>query len=59
RQIYDSDSELLIALDKTILGTPLPRIASNSDSSSLQRWVVTSFILAPTVFLLFFSQVLL
>ncbi|KAJ7624664.1 ABC transporter [Roridomyces roridus] len=51
-------SMLLIALDQTILATALPRIASDFDAFSLQGWVSTAFILAQTVFLLFYGQVL-
>ncbi|KAJ7141793.1 ABC transporter [Mycena crocata] len=51
-------SILLIALDQTILSTALPRIASDFNSFSLQGWVATSFILAQTIFLLFYGQVL-
>ncbi|KAJ6493161.1 ABC transporter [Mycena sanguinolenta] len=51
-------SWLLIALDQTILATALPRIASDFNSFSLQGWVATSFVLAQTVFLLFYGQVL-
>ncbi|KAJ7198312.1 major facilitator superfamily domain-containing protein [Mycena pura] len=51
-------SLLLIALDQTILSTALPRIASDFDSFSLQGWVATSFVLAQTVFLLFYGQLL-
>ncbi|KAJ7627025.1 ABC transporter [Roridomyces roridus] len=51
-------SLLLIALDQTILSTALPRIASDFDSFSLQGWVSSSFVLAQTVFLLFYGQML-
>ncbi|KAJ7808133.1 transporter [Mycena olivaceomarginata] len=51
-------SMLLIALDQIILSTALPRIASNFDSFSLQGWVATSFVLAQTVFILFYGQML-
>ncbi|KAF7364622.1 Major facilitator transporter-like protein [Mycena venus] len=51
-------SILLIALDETILATALPRIASDFESFTLQGWVATSFVLAHTVFLLFYGQVL-
>ncbi|KAJ7116936.1 major facilitator superfamily domain-containing protein [Mycena epipterygia] len=51
-------SILLIALDQTILATALPRIASDFNSFSLQGWVSSSFILAQTVFILFYGQVL-
>ncbi|KAJ7867671.1 major facilitator superfamily domain-containing protein, partial [Mycena olivaceomarginata] len=51
-------SVLLIALDQTILATALPRIASDFNSFSLQGWVATSFILAQTVFVLFYGQLL-
>ncbi|KAJ7726126.1 MFS general substrate transporter [Mycena metata] len=51
-------SLFLIALDQTILATALPRIASDFDAFSLQGWVSSSFILAQTVFLLFYGQVL-
>ncbi|KAK7050321.1 major facilitator transporter-like protein [Favolaschia claudopus] len=49
---------LLVALDQTILATALPRIASDLNSFSLQAWVATSFVLAQSVFILFFGQVL-
>ncbi|KAF7323266.1 Major facilitator superfamily protein [Mycena chlorophos] len=52
-------SIFLIALDQTILSTALPRIASDFDAFSLQGWISTSFILAQTVFLLFYGQLLL
>ncbi|KAJ3912102.1 ABC transporter [Lentinula edodes] len=51
-------SLLLIALDQTILSTALPRIASDFNSFSLQGWVSSSFVLAQTVFLLFYGQLL-
>ncbi|KAJ7122581.1 ABC transporter [Mycena crocata] len=51
-------SLLLISLDQTILSTALPRIASDFNSFSLQGWVASSFILAQTIFLLFYGQVL-
>ncbi|KAJ6549679.1 major facilitator superfamily domain-containing protein [Mycena capillaripes] len=51
-------SLLLIALDQTILSTALPRIASDFEAFSLQGWVATSFVLAQTVFLLFYGQLL-
>ncbi|KAJ7718769.1 ABC transporter, partial [Mycena maculata] len=51
-------SVLLVALDQTILATALPRIASDFDSFTLQGWVATSFVLAQTVFLLFYGQLL-
>ncbi|KAF7314643.1 Major facilitator transporter-like protein [Mycena kentingensis (nom. inval.)] len=51
-------SVLLVALDQTILATALPRIASDFNNFSLQGWVATSFILAQTVFLLFYGQLL-
>ncbi|KAF7303418.1 Major facilitator transporter-like protein [Mycena indigotica] len=51
-------SLLLVALDQTILSTALPRIASDFSAFTLQGWVATSFILAQTVFLLFYGQVL-
>ncbi|KAF7290179.1 Major facilitator transporter-like protein [Mycena indigotica] len=66
-------SVLLVALDQTcVLYTmfspcshqlassplPSPRIASDFDSFSLQGWVATSFVLAQTVFLLFYGQLL-
>ncbi|KAJ7741708.1 ABC transporter [Mycena metata] len=51
-------SFFLIALDQTILATALPRIASDFEAFSLQGWVSSSFILAQTVFLLFYGQVL-
>ncbi|KAJ6495364.1 ABC transporter [Mycena sanguinolenta] len=51
-------SLLLIALDQTILSTALPRIASDFNNFSLQGWVATSFVLAQTVFILFYGQVL-
>ncbi|KAJ7222993.1 major facilitator superfamily domain-containing protein [Mycena haematopus] len=44
-------SLLLVSLDQTILATALPHIAS-------VRWVATSFVLAQTVFVLFFGQIL-
>ncbi|KAJ7737380.1 ABC transporter [Mycena metata] len=47
-----------VALDQTILATALPRIASDFDAFSLQGWVSTSFILAQSVFLLFYGQLL-
>ncbi|KAJ6483557.1 major facilitator superfamily domain-containing protein [Mycena vitilis] len=40
------------------LATALPRIASDINSFYLQAWVATSFVLAQSVFLLFFGQVL-
>ncbi|KAK7039735.1 major facilitator transporter-like protein [Favolaschia claudopus] len=49
-------SQMLIALDQTILATALPRIASQFQAFSLQGWVATSFILAQTVFILFIGQ---
>ncbi|KAJ7052200.1 ABC transporter [Mycena amicta] len=49
---------LLVALDQTILATALPRIASDFNSFTLQGWIATSFVLAQTVFLLFYGQVL-
>ncbi|KAJ7185328.1 major facilitator superfamily domain-containing protein [Mycena filopes] len=49
---------LLVALDQTILATALPRIASDFNSFSLQGWVSTSFVLAQSVFLLFYGQML-
>ncbi|KAF7314900.1 Major facilitator transporter-like protein [Mycena indigotica] len=49
---------LLTALDQTILATALPRIASDFDAFTLQGWVATAFILAQTIFLLFYGQVL-
>ncbi|KAJ6617097.1 transporter [Mycena sp. CBHHK59/15] len=49
---------LLIALDQTILSTALPRIASDFNSFSLQGWVASSFVLAQTIFLLFYGQLL-
>ncbi|KZP15581.1 MFS general substrate transporter [Athelia psychrophila] len=49
---------LLIALDQTILATALPRIASDFGAFSLQGWVASSFVLAQTVFLLFFGQLM-
>ncbi|KAJ7677128.1 ABC transporter [Mycena polygramma] len=51
-------SVLLVALDQTILATALPRIASDFQAFSLQGWVATSFVLAQTVFLLVYGQVL-
>ncbi|KAJ7339008.1 ABC transporter [Mycena albidolilacea] len=51
-------SQMLIALDQTILATALPRIASDLHSFTLQGWVATSFILTQTVFMLFYGQVL-
>ncbi|CAK5270693.1 unnamed protein product [Mycena citricolor] len=51
-------SLLLVALDQTILATALPRIASDFNAFTLQGWVSTSFVLAQTVFLLFYGQVL-
>ncbi|KAJ7450967.1 major facilitator superfamily domain-containing protein [Mycena galericulata] len=51
-------STALVALDQTILATALPRIASDFDSFSLQGWVATAFILAQSVFLLFYGQIL-
>ncbi|KAJ7164486.1 transporter [Mycena filopes] len=51
-------SLFLVALDQTILATALPRIASDFNAFSLQGWVSSSFILAQTVFLLFYGQVL-
>ncbi|KAJ7111784.1 ABC transporter [Mycena epipterygia] len=48
----------LTALDQTILSTALPRIASDFNAFSLQGWVSSSYILAQTVFLLFYGQVL-
>ncbi|KAJ7223749.1 transporter [Mycena haematopus] len=51
-------SLLLIALDQTILATALPRIASDFNSFDLQGWVATAFILAQTVFILFYGQIL-
>ncbi|KAJ7156630.1 major facilitator superfamily domain-containing protein, partial [Mycena filopes] len=51
-------SLFLVALDQTILATALPRIASDFDAFSLQGWVSSSFILAQTVFLLFYGQIL-
>ncbi|KAJ7111835.1 transporter [Mycena epipterygia] len=51
-------SILLIALDQTILATALPRIASDFNSFALQGWVSSSFILAQSVFLLFYGQLL-
>ncbi|KAF7300398.1 Major facilitator transporter-like protein [Mycena chlorophos] len=51
-------SVLLVALDQTILATALPRIASDFDAFTLQGWVSSSFVLAQTVFLLFYGQLL-
>ncbi|KAF7344330.1 Major facilitator transporter-like protein [Mycena sanguinolenta] len=51
-------SQMLLALDQTILGTALPRIASDFDAFSLQGWVATAFILTQSVFLLFYGQVM-
>ncbi|KAE9383451.1 MFS general substrate transporter [Gymnopus androsaceus JB14] len=48
----------LIALDQTILATALPRIASDFDAFLLQGWVAASFLLAQTVFLLLYGQIL-
>ena len=48
----------MIALDQTILSTALPHIASDFGAFSLQGWVATAFVLAQTVFLLFYGQVL-
>ncbi|KAJ7164422.1 ABC transporter [Mycena filopes] len=48
----------LVLLDQTILATALPRIASDFNSFSLQGWISTSFILAQSVFLLFYGQML-
>ncbi|KAJ7495343.1 major facilitator superfamily domain-containing protein [Mycena latifolia] len=42
----------------SIIATALPRIASDFDSFSLQGWVATSFVLAQSVFILFFGQVM-
>ncbi|KZP21415.1 transporter [Athelia psychrophila] len=49
---------LMIALDQTILATALPRISSDFNAFALQGWVASSFILAQTVFLLFFGQLM-
>ncbi|KAF7305394.1 Major facilitator transporter-like protein [Mycena chlorophos] len=49
---------LLIALDQTILSTALPQIATSFNSFTLQGWISSSFILAQTVFLLFYGQLL-
>ncbi|KAK7038035.1 major facilitator transporter-like protein [Favolaschia claudopus] len=49
---------LLLALDQTILATALPHIASEFDSFTLQGWVATSFVLAQTIFLPFWGQLL-
>ncbi|KAJ7157547.1 ABC transporter [Mycena crocata] len=51
-------SLLLIALDQTILSTALPRIASDFSAFTLQGWVASSFVLAQTVFILFYGQTL-
>ncbi|KAJ6577048.1 transporter [Mycena vulgaris] len=51
-------SLLLIALDQTILSTALPRIASDFNAFTLQGWVASSFVLAQTIFILFYGQVL-
>ncbi|KAJ7081783.1 transporter [Mycena belliarum] len=51
-------SLLLIALDQTILATALPRIASDFSAFTLQGWVASSFVLAQTVFILFYGQLL-
>ncbi|KAJ7238817.1 transporter [Mycena haematopus] len=51
-------SQMLLALDQTILATALPRIASDFDSFSLQGWVATAFILTESIFLLFYGQVM-
>ncbi|KAF7323273.1 Major facilitator superfamily protein [Mycena chlorophos] len=50
-------SVFLISLDQTILSTALPHIASDFDAFALQGWISTAFILAQTVFLLFYGQV--
>ncbi|KAJ7649594.1 major facilitator superfamily domain-containing protein [Mycena rosella] len=44
--------------DQTILATALPRIASDFNSFTLQGWVASAFILAQTVFILFYGQIL-
>ncbi|KAK7044346.1 major facilitator transporter-like protein [Favolaschia claudopus] len=49
-------SQMLTALDQTILATALPRIASEFQAFSLQGWIAAAFILAQTVFVLFFGQ---
>ncbi|KZP04167.1 MFS general substrate transporter [Athelia psychrophila] len=46
---------LLIALDQTILGILSPQ---DFNAFSLQGWVASAFILAQTVFLLFFGQLM-
>lgn len=51
-------SILLIALDQTVLATALPRIASDFDAFTLQGWVSSAFILAQTVFILIYGQML-
>ncbi|KAJ7776360.1 transporter [Mycena metata] len=51
-------SLFLIALDQTVLSTALPHIASDYNAFSLQGWVSSSFILAQTVFLLFYGQIM-
>ncbi|KAF7364345.1 Major facilitator transporter-like protein [Mycena sanguinolenta] len=51
-------SLFIISLDQTILSTALPRIASDFDAFSLQGWVSTSFVLAQTIFVLFYGQLL-
>ncbi|KAJ7869935.1 ABC transporter [Mycena olivaceomarginata] len=52
-----------LSISRTILGafglpTALPRIASDFQAFTLQGWVATSFVLAHTVFLLLYGQVL-
>ncbi|KAE9395739.1 ABC transporter [Gymnopus androsaceus JB14] len=51
-------SLMVVALDSTILATPLPRIASDFDAFNLQGWVATAFVLAQTIFILFYGQLL-
>ncbi|KAJ6551731.1 major facilitator superfamily domain-containing protein [Mycena capillaripes] len=51
-------SLLLLSLDSTILATALPHIASEFNAFTLQGWVSTSYVLANSVFILFFGQVL-
>ncbi|KAJ7851242.1 ABC transporter [Mycena olivaceomarginata] len=50
--------KLAVVFDETILATALPRIASDFQAFTLQGWVATSFVLAHTVFLLLYGQVL-
>ncbi|KAJ7184617.1 ABC transporter [Mycena filopes] len=51
-------SMFITSLDQTILATALPHIASDFNAFSLQGWVSTSFVLAQSVFLLFYGQVI-